>query len=233
MGKWKAALLLFVLLSGSLALGWGWQTWGNKKQPAKPVKSNYGNTGPMTMKEGVGSNWTGDIPNCMVQMVSDGQIITDPLQITTTEGEVLATMIAGSKVYYLDTSGKLQSVIRPRILKFPSGRMFAYGRDEVTEEKANELIKDPQYMETDAPGRVVLVMLSLDTKAYWENLYGPDMGKMPVTRERGELVVKYEKSRKDQLQKFIDSGDPSIGMLFPLAEPGGKIKTVILPKLKE
>jgi hypothetical protein len=245
MGRWKAVILLLIIVGGCLILGWRWQTWRNrvgiKRQQVNLKDRVSQDLEPKTMEKGIGANWTNfikcnhpiggkKVPNCLVEAVYGGETITEPAQITTLDGEVLATMMAGSRVYYLDALGKLQSVIRPKILKFPSGRIFAYGRDEVTEEKASELTKDNQYMETDIPGRIVNIMLSLNAKAYWEGLFGTGMGKLSVTREMGELLIKYGESRKDQLQKFISSGNPSIGILFPMANPGGKSKMVMLPK---
>jgi hypothetical protein len=164
-------------------------------------------------------------------MITDGYVITEPTQITTTDGEVLGTMLAGSRVYYLDAEGKLQSVIRPRILQLPSGNFFAYNLnyDYITEEKKNELLQDTDYLQATF-GQLVGAILTSDMANLWEEWISIYQITFRSFYEMKDQVLKFENSKRELLQRFLQSGDPSIQLIFPFQEFAGKVRILKLPR---
>ena len=158
------------------------------------------------------------------RIITDGEILTERYPITTKEGELLSTASVSVRGFYVDKTGKLQSVIFPQIVTLPNGKDFVIrGQDYIenmglNDAKVADYIKSkPQVFNGGLRGKETDPVLLQDVSAYIKFLisrYGIS-GVSEVYRNYLELIDKYNKSWNNELQDFYNDGTPVGGIIFP------------------
>ncbi len=177
----------------------------------------------ITMETDIGKNWTDYGFNGIdkfqdmffLRIVSDGKVIREPIPIKTKEGERLVTALATFRGYYYDAEQKKVSVLIPVLMKLKDGRMFhiAYKNAITWNEKEieNQISGNPDFFGAKK-GQEITVGLLLPTISVASGGDG-----QTIRSAVNQLVIKYNQSFKNEMDKFINSGNPDIGIIIPIS----------------
>jgi len=126
---WKMILRVFgilvILLLVGLA-GWGYSRWrlqqNNPEVALERTYSDFTIRKPL-IKEVRWSNGNMKVTTrgieYLLELVTDGILLTQPYQIITKDVEVLATTRVSIRGFYLDGSNNRQSVVIPQLVELP------------------------------------------------------------------------------------------------------------------
>jgi hypothetical protein len=182
--------------------------------------------------ESKGTSWSdyfsrsSNINSMAFMSVTDGEMIREPFEIVTKDGEILATSKVSIRSFYLDSNGDLQSVIIPQLLQLKDGRLhLPVGRrvDWSEEEIRNQIKSSPHYFNGGTRGFVTWAEVTLDIEKRW-----PGLASLPEEfRYYYLLINQFNKSNIEALNSFIQTGDPSIGILFPSSIGFGRADDIV------
>jgi hypothetical protein len=178
-------------------------------------------TNSKNMEQMIGNSWdkyslpAKQVPDMvMITLVSDGIINQKPIDIKTRQGEKLATSILSINGSYFDSNKRKQHVIVPLLIKLSNGEIF-HPAFTIPITWQGEELKQKIISRADLFGtvkgsiiKIGLIVPGNTRKIDKSQLTGD------IHEEVYPIVVKYNASWKDELEKFIKTGDSDLGIIF-------------------
>jgi hypothetical protein len=174
--------------------------------------------------------WSNRDAKWIIPIASEGELIDlveKPLQIAISEDENV-NMLVGIRGYYPDMKGELQSILAPVVMEFSDGTIYYSGgllMEPRVDWKKNEIMqKVKEYgvevntSVNESKGVIINIHVIPDfdiTEELWLKEFGRIDEESGYAYLHNFVLKPYIKYNNDLLKSFLESGDPSIGVIIP------------------
>jgi hypothetical protein len=167
-------------------------------------------------------------------LVTDGELLTQPFEVKTKDGEVLATARVSIRGFYMDKAGNLQSVIFPQLVKLPNEKLYlirAGSYEDWNDTQLEEQIRSsPKLFNGGNRGLITLPRLIPDVQeeirfklAQYNLASLPEAFNYYLTQLDG-----FNRSWSQELTEFYRDGTPG-EIIFPGGISFGDVNPILLP----
>ena len=174
--------------------------------------------------------WSNRDAKWIISIASEGELIDlveKPLQIAISEDENV-NMLVGIRGYYPDMKGELQSILAPVVMEFSDGTIYYSGgllMEPRVDWKKNEIMqKVKEYgvevntSVNESKGVIINIHVIPDfdiTEELWLKEFGRIDEESGYAYLHNSVLKPYIEHNIDLLKDFLESGDPSIGVIIP------------------